>query len=126
MKTTALILAMVLLGGCTWLEKQEAKSDENLLTAAGFRIKPADSPQRAEQLATMPPLQMQQRITDGNVVYTYADPYRCQCLYVGNEANYQEYKRLGVEQQIAQENMAASMAAEDAAMDWGMWGPWWW
>ena len=122
----ALALAAVTLAGCAPVRRDEAASTEKLLAAAGFRVKPADTPEHQKGLAAMPPLKMVQRIKDGNVVYTYADPYNCKCLYVGNESNYQEYRRLGLQQQIAQENLDA---AEDAEMDWGlvgwdMWGPW--
>ncbi len=57
--------------------------------------------------------------------YRYADPYSCDCLYVGDEQAYAEYKRLAVEKQVAEERLEAAEAEESAAMDWGLWGPWW-
>ena len=54
---------------------------------------------------------------DGQTRYVYADAAGCKCVYVGNEKNYDEFQRLSVKQEIAQENL-------DASMDWGMWGPW--
>lgn len=116
----------VVLAGCATIRREEAHSTEDLLVAAGFRIKPADSPKRAEALATMPALKLVRREKDGHLAYTYADPYRCQCLYTGDEKAFAEYKRLAIQRQISEEQLQASMAAEDTALDWGTWGPWGW
>ena len=122
----AALLSLVALAGCAAMRRQEAQDHGNLLTAAGFRIKPADTPQRMARLDAMPPLKMVARPKDDKMLYTYADPYACNCVYVGGEQEYAEYRRLAVQKQIADEQLAASMAAEDAAMDWQMWGPFWW
>lgn len=130
MKATFVVLVLVLatapLGGCSAIHRQEAKGEESLLSAAGFAIKPADSPKRAEALASMPPLKMVRRIKDGRLVFTYADPYRCKCLYTGNEAAYDEYKRLQAQRNVAADQMMAANEAEMATLDWDMWGPWGW
>ena len=44
-------------------------------------------------------------------------PRAASCVYVGSEKNYDEFQNLSVKQEIAQDNL-------DASMDWGMWGPW--
>ncbi len=113
--------------GCAAIRKDEAQQDENLLFAAGFKAKPADSPAKLAQLKALPPLKMEVRSRDGQVGYSYADPYNCKCLYVGGPQQYQEYRKLAVKQQIAMDQMEAADAEEDAALDWGMWGgfgPW--
>jgi hypothetical protein len=127
----AAVVAFVLVGvtgaGCSAIRKSEAQSEENLLAAAGFKAKPADTPEKLAQLKAMPALKMQMRTQDGKVAYTYADPYNCKCLYVGGPDQYVEYKRLAMKQQIAMDQVEAAEAEEDAAMDWGMWGgfgPW--
>jgi len=129
-KATFVVLVLALatapLGGCSAIHRQEAKGEENLLSAAGFAIKPADSPKRAAELATMPPLKMVRRIKDGRLVFTYADPYRCKCLYTGNEAAFDEYKRLQAQRNVAADQMIAANEAEMASIDWDMWGPWGW
>jgi len=96
------------LAGCAAMQRSEAKQTEDLLAAAGFHQFPADNPERTNALKTMKPR-----------------PTNCDCLYAGTESNYQEYKRLALQKQIADENLAAEQAAQDAAMDYGMWGPWW-
>jgi hypothetical protein len=119
-------IIVLTLGGCAAMQRQEAKSTEDLLVAAGFRPKVADTPAKVEHLKTMTPLKITTRVKDGQTIYSYADPVNCKCVYVGGPKEYQEYKRLEVEQRIAEDNRMAAEAATDAAMDWGLWGPWWW
>jgi hypothetical protein len=114
----ALIIALPL-AGCAAIQRSEARDTEQLLAAAGFQAKPTDTPERRADLRTMPPRKLVARSKDGNFVYTYADPDYCQCLYVGGPQEYSAYQRLAVKKEIAEEQ-------QEAAMDWGMWGPWWW
>jgi hypothetical protein len=124
------LTAVALVGlasGCAAIRKDEAQQDENLLVAAGFKAKPADTPAKLAQLKALPPLKMEMRSKDGQTGYSYADPYNCKCLYVGGPSQYQEYRKLAVKQQIAMDQMEAADAEEDASLDWGMWGgfgPW--
>ena len=114
----ALIVALPL-AGCAAIQRSEARDTEQLLAAAGFRAKPADTPEKLANLRTKPPRKLISHSKDGNLVYSYADPDYCQCLYVGGSTEYSAYQRLAVQKEIAQEQ-------RDAAMDWDMWGPWWW
>jgi hypothetical protein len=114
----ALIVALPLVG-CAAIQRSEARDTEQLLAAAGFEAKPADTPEKRADLRTMPLRQLVAHSRDGNFVYTYADPDYCQCLYVGGPKEYSAYQRLAVKKEIAQER-------RDAAMNWAMWGPWWW
>jgi len=113
-------------GGCAAMRRQEARDTGDLLVAAGFSSKPADTPQQEQQLRELLPLKMVSQSKDGHLVYRYADPYSCDCLYVGDEQAYAEYKRLALKKQVAEERLEAAEAEESAAMDWGLWGPWWW
>ena len=113
------------LGGCAAMRRHEARDTGDLLVSAGFTTKPADTPERAQQLHAMPPLRLVSESEDGNVVYRYADPYSCDCLYVGDQQAYAEYKRLALQRQIADERLEASEAEDSAAIDWSLWGPWW-
>ena len=113
-------------GGCAAMRRQEARDTGDLLVAAGFSSKPADTPEREQRLRALPPLKMVSQSKDGHLVYRYADPYSCDCLYVGDEQAYAEYKRLALKKQVAEERLEAAEAEESAAMDWGLWGPCWW
>ena len=117
----ALALAL-LMGGCAAMRQDEAKKTDDLLAAAGFKVRPADTPEKLAHLKAMQPLKLSMRTKDGRVIYSYADPYDCQCVYVGGPEEYQRLAR----QQVAAERLYAAEMANDEATDWGMWGPYWW
>ena len=118
MSLVLLAAVLVALSGCAALRKSNASSTERDLAAAGFQMRPADSPERQKDLTTMPSRKLVSRSRGGNVVYTYADPDNCHCLYVGGPKEYSAYERLIVEREIALDR--------SEAMDWQLWGPWWW
>jgi hypothetical protein len=107
----------VMLTGCAAIQRSEARDTEQLLAAAGFVMRPADTAERQERLRALPPYRLESRTKDGKVVYTYADPDGCQCLYVGGSKEYSEYQRLRVELQIAADQ---AWAAQAGPMDWDM------
>src|SRR2546427_2482348 len=61
--------------GCAAMRRHEARDTGDLLVSAGFTTKPADTPERAQELHAMPPLKLVSQSKDGHVVYRYADPY---------------------------------------------------
>jgi hypothetical protein len=111
------VVAILALTGCAAIRRSEASYTEQLLADAGFKMQPADTPQQVADLSSMPARKVVYRNNDGNVVYTYADPDKCHCFYVGGPQEYSEYKRLRVEKEIAADNA-------EATMDWPWWGPW--
>src|SRR4051812_46934644 len=82
--------ALLALSACAALQNQEASDSEVLLTQAGFKSRAADGP----QLAAMPARQIVERSENGNAVYTFADPGKCGCVYVGEEQEYSRLQRL--------------------------------
>jgi len=111
--------------GCTYFRKEDADKTEATLAAAGFRMKPADTPKRVANLAEFPVRKIVSRTHEGHVVYFYADPDFCKCLYTGTQPEYSRYRQLAIQQQVAQEQVEAAEMNENAAMDWGLWGPFW-
>jgi hypothetical protein len=105
--------------GCSLLQpspQQRAKDLDPMLSAAGFRIVPANTPQKIATLNKLPPLKVKFYTgKDGNLHYWLADPYECHCLYLGDETAYQHYENLRLQnrmvqeqQEAAEENMEAS------------------
>jgi len=113
----ALAGLMLALAGCQAIESEEAQDTEQLLAAAGFHMKEASTPQQLANLQAMSQRKIVIQDQDGQPRYVYADAQDCKCVYVGDERNYDEYQRLSLREEIAEENL-------DASMDWGMWGPW--
>ena len=122
--TAALAAAAIVTGGCAMIEKMQAVDTERLLAASGFRMKLADTPEKLAMLQAIPQRKLVPYKRDGQLLYVYADALSCKCIYVGDEAAYQRYQQLVVQQRM--ENMRLETAAmeRDAAMDWNMWGPW--
>jgi hypothetical protein len=116
--TLATLTMVVAVSACT----SQVQNKEDMLAAAGFTLVPANTPQRQASLKALPPHKFSRQVRNNNVVYTYADPTICNCLYVGNQAAYGRYRADVFQKQIADEQQ---MTAQMYQMDWGPWGPGW-
>lgn len=100
--------------------QQQAEQIEPMLSAAGFRMLPADTPQRQRQLASLVPLDVNYYVgKTGTLHYYMADPDYCKCMYIGTEENYQQYEKLKLNQQfqakegeVSRENLEAQQMEE--------------
>lgn len=98
--------------------------NEDALAAAGFVVRPANTPERIAMLNRLPPHQFVQRVNGDAVHYVYADPLVCGCLYVGTQQAYNQYKLHQLQQHLADEQLMTAQTYSDAAWNWGAWGPW--
>ena len=101
--------------------QQKGANKENMLAAAGFKVIPANTPQRQASFRRLPPHKLSRQVRDGRVFYIYPDPTVCVCLYVGDQQAYTTYRKYMLEKQLADEN---AMTANEMAMDSWDWGPW--
>jgi hypothetical protein len=112
--------------GCA-SQQSQVESKEQMLVAAGFLEKPATSPERQQQLATLKPFTLLRQPIQVNgqdtFGYLYADPKYCHCVLTGNAGAYQAFRQLAQQQKIAQEQLEAAELAQEDAFDWGTWGP---
>jgi hypothetical protein len=121
------VAALATLAGCATLGGPDVRGTERLLSAAGFEQRPADTPERRAQLATLPPHKLIGQPRDGTLAYVYADPTPCGCLYAGDQKAYQAYQKLLTEQRIADWRATTAAMDQDTALDWDTWGPFgWW
>jgi hypothetical protein len=108
------------LAGCA-SQQQLVGQKEDLLAAAGFQVRVADSPRRVAAMKSLPPNKFVTRVVNGQLVYQYADPLVCRCIYFGTQQNWDAYRQEVFAQQLANEaQMTAVMNQE--AWDWGPWG----
>jgi hypothetical protein len=116
-----LLVALVMAGatGCATLRAASTRSTEELLSAAGFHMLAADTPETVAQLESLPPRRIATRASNGQMSYVYPDPDVCKCLYVGTESQYQQYQKLRVERDLAERDLA-----DQRALEWTRW-PWW-
>ena len=106
----------------------QVQSKEDLMASAGFTLVPANTPQRQASLRSLPPHKFVHQVRNNSVVFTYADPTICDCLYVGNQAAYDRYRQNVFVKNIAnEEQMTAQMDQDqmDQEMSMGGWGPGW-
>jgi hypothetical protein len=130
-RTAAVIGAATLLcAGCAAMERAEVRDRTQMLTAAGFQMRPAATPEQQAQLAALPPHKLVAERLPGKTGtvngYVYADSEGCKCVYVGDASAYKAYQQLAVEKQLADEREAATEMTDDAAYNWGAWGPGFW
>lgn len=120
-----LIVATVFsLAGCASYAERYAQANEQGLVAAGFEVRLADT---AEKLASLQALTQRKILVykrQDRLYFVWPDARFCKCLYLGNEAQYQEYARLGFEQKLDRERQTAAWEHEAAALFEGPWGPW--
>lgn len=119
MKTFKTLLAtgvvMALAFGCSTTSNRE-----NMLTAAGFKEVPADTPARQAHLQSLPSDKITPVQRNGTRYYVFPDPKQ-NVLYVGQDQQYQQYQNLRLQKKMADEQLAAAQMNENA---WGVWGPW--
>ena len=112
---------MLLLTGCASLD---APNRESLLSAAGFMVRTPSTPKQHELYAAAPAYRIQRLSVRGKVLYAYKDEKKG-VAYVGDEAAYQRYQGLAIQQRIAEENYQAAEMERNLAFDWyGAYGPW--
>jgi hypothetical protein len=117
--TLALLAVCVALSACA----NQVQNKEDMLSAAGFTLVPANTPQRQAALAALPPHKFVHQVRNNAVIFTYADPTICDCLYVGNQAAYDRYRANVFDKKLADEQ---AFTAQVNQMNWEAWGPGWW
>ncbi|MFT8948444.1 MAG: hypothetical protein ABF876_18350 [Acetobacter aceti] len=98
-----LLLPVLAVSACM-SARQEVAQKEDHLAAAGFILKPANTPARAAMLTRLPPHRFLRRDKGDMVTYVYADPNVCDCLYVGSQQAYATYRAAQQAQYMADEN----------------------
>ena len=120
--TSVLAVALgvcVAVSACTAAVTQK----EDMLAAAGFTLLPAGTLERQNALASLPPHKFIHQVRNGKVVFVYADPTICDCLYIGDQAAYDRYRANVFAKNLANEQ---AMTAQINEMNWAPWGPGWW
>jgi hypothetical protein len=102
--------------------QQQVAQREDLLAGAGFQARPADSPHRVAAMKRLPANKFVTKVVNGNLVYLYADPLVCGCVYFGTQQNWDAYRQEVFAKQLADE---AQMTAIMNQETWDM-GPWGW
>jgi len=118
----AAVAAMLFLVSCA------ETNTKSLLSTAGFHTVTPTTAVQKEVYAKMPANQVQRIRMKGRAIYAYKDE-KAGIAYVGHEPEYQHYRSLCVQQQIAQDYyMARTMDPYWNSRWYGAWGyrqMWW-
>jgi hypothetical protein len=71
-----------------------APTKADLLEQAGFVRRDVNTQERMAALKVLPPHQFVIRNSNGSVKYMYADPNVCDCIYVGGQRAYDQYRQM--------------------------------
>lgn len=119
-----IVCGMAALVGCQTIRDSNARSKEETLAAAGFRMRQAQTPEQLANVQGMTQRKLIPHTRDGQLLYIYADAEACQCVYVGTEKNYQDYQRMVYQTELADEQEATAEMNSENMFNWGVWGPW--
>jgi hypothetical protein len=119
----AIVLATAALAACQ-SPQQVVSQKEDSLSAAGFIVRPANTPERQAMLNSLPPHHFVQRTHGDTIHYVYADPLVCDCLYVGSQQAHHQYMLHVQQKRLADEQELTAAEYNDPAWNWGAWGPW--
>jgi hypothetical protein len=103
----------------------EVEEREQLLSAAGFSMKYADTPEKLDHLKLQAQHKIIPYIKDGKTYFVYADSSTCHCMYVGDETAFQQFNNLQVQHDIANQQRITAEMNQDWQIQGGRWGqPW--
>ena len=124
-KAYRLIPAISLLLCASLLTALEAPSkpflDKNsfYLSSAGFRVQVANDEAGKKALHALPPHRFVVHRTGNDVRYLYAEPNHCVCIFIGTQANYQDYRDILAKPLDQPDNVAPDYKTQASALLYG-------
>ena len=88
----ALLLCASLLGALEAPSKPFLDKNSFYLSSAGFRVQVANDAAGKAALHALPPHRFVIHKNGGDARYLFAEPVHCVCIFIGTEANYQDYR----------------------------------
>ena len=89
-----LVIAMwgmfLLVAGCAGKPVNKTLQAEEMLVAAGFQLKMANTPAKLERISDIPQKQVMWAMLKGREAFIWADAASCQCYYQGTRQNYEQ------------------------------------
>ena len=120
MKMTPLVfVAPLVFWACTIVPTATTDQVEEMLVAADFKYKTADTHQQMERMQALPQRQFIRHQAGGDVYYLYADVAECKCVWRGDTAAYSRFKKLARERKVEYKNDLYESQHEDLFPDIG-------
>ena len=122
------VAAGIVLSGLAGCASVGSSNTESLLSAAGFVVRTPQTAKQKQIYAALPAYKVHRATVNDKVFYVYKDE-KAGVAYVGHEPEYQRYKQLAIQQQIAQDQYMAAELDRESALQWyggfGVRGIWW-
>ena len=112
------IALLVLATSCATTET----SHVDMLTAAGFKLVTADTPQKQELLKTLPASHLSLITWKDKTFYVEPAAMPNQA-YVGTPTEFHAYEQLRLARQMRNDDLMAAQMNHDAMTRWNAWGP---
>jgi hypothetical protein len=106
--SVATICALVL-AGCAAMQSESA-SQESLLQQAGFQSRTPTTAKQKAAYAKLPAYQLHKGTRAGRTLYAYKDE-KAGVVYLGNEAQYAQYKELAGKAKLKEDQITPAQAA---------------
>ena len=116
-KVIAALALLTLAVGCA----STGHGTQDLLTQAGFKPFPADTPKKQELLKSLPTDQVSLITWKGKKLYVSPDVPNNRA-FVGTPEHYEKYRELRFAERMSNDNLLAAQMQRDANMNWGVWG----
>ena len=105
MKRSFIAAILATLAGCASMGMGENESNEQLLAAAGFHLYLPRNAEEERNLKAMPQRRVIYMDKAVKPTYLYADHDECDCIYVGGQAEVDQFQKLLKQKQIADERV---------------------
>ncbi|MBU4353874.1 MAG: hypothetical protein KJ822_00850 [Proteobacteria bacterium] len=109
----AAVLGIALLGCATAPSSSPPRSQNDLLTAAGFTSYVAKTPQSLAYLKTLPPQEIVKHRYEGTNRFLVCTDQNSRACYVGDEAAFQRYQNLANQEDLAARKRNVSQERSD-------------
>ena len=122
------LASMVISAGLISCASWDASSQEQLLSAAGFRIKTPETDEQVSIYQAMEPYKLLRGELDDAPLFVYKQEKKG-IVYVGRDPEYQRYSQLALQRNLAQQDYMAAQMNQSMAYRWNYWGGpgrvWW-
>ncbi len=115
----ALLLCASLLMALEAPSKPFLDKNSFYLSSAGFRVQVANDEAGRKALHALPPHRFVVHRTGNDVRYLYAEPNHCVCIFIGTQANYQDYRDILAKPVDQPDNVAPDYKTQASALLYG-------
>jgi len=115
----AVLLCASLLAALEAPSKPFLDKNSFYLSSAGFRVQVANDEAGRKALHALPPHRFVIHRTGNDVRYLYAEPNHCVCIFIGTQANYQDYRDILAKPVDQPDNVAPDYKTQASALLYG-------